>query len=206
VSSPRIPKPNRAPGAERPESAPPISASAAVPASAAAAGAAALAAEARAQASPEVLAAETTAFVGGFERWSAHKAAEAGASIPRMRLLYAIHCHGPRKMADLAGELDVTPRNVTAIVDGLEAEGLVRRVPHATDRRVTLVELTCNRDNVASQVDSYRGAVGGLFAGMDETDRHTLLRLLGVMRARMRLDEGRAGARPTVAEEPEESR
>ena len=202
MSSPQVRKLNRTSGAERPESA----RTAAAVAAGVGAGAAAPADTARAQASPEALAAETTAFVGGFERWSAHKAAEAGASIPRMRLLYAIHCHGPRKMADLAGELDVTPRNVTAIVDSLEAEGLVRRVPHATDRRVTLVELTCNRDNVASQFDSYQGAVGGLFAGMDEADRYTLLRLLGVMRARMRLDEGRSGARPTVAGEPEESR
>jgi DNA-binding MarR family transcriptional regulator len=131
------------------------------------------------------LSAETTAFVDCFERWSARKAAAAGASIPRIRLLYSIHCHGPRKMADLAGELDVTPRNVTALVDGLEAEGLVRRTPHATDRRITLVELTCNRDRVAAQFDAYQSSVEELFSELGQQDRATLLRLLKALRARM---------------------
>jgi DNA-binding MarR family transcriptional regulator len=94
-------------------------------------------------------------------------------------------------MADLAGELDVTPRNVTAIVDGLEADGLVRRVPHATDRRVTLVELTCNRDSVASQFGSYQRSVGSLFADLDDQDRLTLLRLLATLREKMRGDDRR---------------
>jgi DNA-binding MarR family transcriptional regulator len=92
-------------------------------------------------------------------------------------------------MADLAGELDVTPRNVTALVDGLEAEGLVRRVPHATDRRVTLVELTCNREKVASQFASYQSSIGGLFADLGDEDQLTLLRLLAALRARMRQDD-----------------
>ena len=33
-------------------------------------------------------------------------------------------------------------RSVTNIVDRLQADGLVRRVPHPTDRRATLVEVT----------------------------------------------------------------
>jgi DNA-binding MarR family transcriptional regulator len=140
----------------------------------------------------EALSAETTAFVGAFDRWSARRAADAGASIPRIKLLYAIHCHGPRKMADLAGELDVTPRNVTALVDGLEAEGLVRRVPHATDRRVTLVELTCNRDRVADQFATYQGSIGSLFADLDDAQRAALVRLLSALRTKMRADDAAA--------------
>ena len=33
-------------------------------------------------------------------------------------------------MSDLADALGVTPRNITALVDGLEEEGMVRRVAH----------------------------------------------------------------------------
>lgn len=131
------------------------------------------------------LAAETAGFADSFERWSARRAALAGDSIPRIRLLYSIHCHGPRKMADLADELDVTPRNVTALVDGLEAEGLVRRTPHASDRRVTLVELTCNRDGVAAQFAAYQSSIEELFSDLSQQDRRTLLRLLKALRARM---------------------
>jgi DNA-binding MarR family transcriptional regulator len=133
----------------------------------------------------EALAIEVAAFVASFERWSGRKAAEVGASAPRMKLLYAVRCHGPRKMADLADALDTTPRNVTAIVDALEADGLVRRTPHATDRRVTLVELTCDRDRVAEQFGRYQGFVEELFVNLDAADKRTLLHLLAGLRAQM---------------------
>jgi DNA-binding MarR family transcriptional regulator len=38
--------------------------------------------------------------------------------------------------------LMVHPTSVTNIVDRLESDGLVRRTPHPTDRRTTLVEIT----------------------------------------------------------------
>jgi DNA-binding MarR family transcriptional regulator len=136
------------------------------------------------------LGAQTAAFVETFERWARRKAIEAGASIPRLRLLYSVHCNGPQKMADLADDLTVTPRNVTALVDGLEAEGLVRRVPHSTDRRVTMVELTCSSDRVASQFAAYQASVEALFAELDTADRATLLRLLTTLHERMRADGG----------------
>ena len=134
------------------------------------------------------LGAQTAAFVDTFERWARHKAIDAGASIPRLRLLYSVYCHGPRKMADLADELTVTPRNVTALVDGLEADGLVKRVPHATDRRVTMVELTCSSDRVASQFAAYQASVEGLFAGLDEADLTTFRRLIATLGDRMHAD------------------
>jgi DNA-binding MarR family transcriptional regulator len=144
------------------------------------------------------LAVETAAFVDAFERWAGRKAVAAGASIPRLRLLYAVHCHGPQKMADLADELTVTARNVTALVDGLEAEGLVRRVPHSTDRRVTLVELTCNSELVAAQFGAYQASVERLFAGLTVKDQRTLLRLLTTLHERIHADAGSStGAKET---------
>jgi DNA-binding MarR family transcriptional regulator len=136
------------------------------------------------------LAAAAVAFADTFERWSNRKAVEAGASVPRLRLLYAVHCHGPQKMADLAGALGVTPRNVTALVDGLEAEGMVRRVPHSTDRRVTLVELTSNSDGVETQFETYQDSLASLFTGLNAADQKTLLRLLETIHDRMHADAG----------------
>jgi DNA-binding MarR family transcriptional regulator len=141
---------------------------------------------------------QTGAFADAFGRWANRKAAEAGASVPRLRLLYAVHCHGPQKMADLADELTVTPRNVTALVDGLEAEGLVRRIPHATDRRVTLVELTCSPERVAGQFEAYQASIERLFEALTVDDQRTLLRLLATLQERMRVEvdcsTARAGA------------
>jgi DNA-binding MarR family transcriptional regulator len=141
---------------------------------------------------------QTAAFVDEFERWAHRKAIEAGASVPRLRLLYSIHCNGPRKMADLAEELTVTPRNVTALVDGLEADGLVRRVPHSTDRRITLVELTCNSERVEKQFGAYQSSLADLFSGLTEDDQRELARMLSTLHERM----GTSAPGATAAVEP----
>ena len=65
-----------------------------------------------------------------------------GTTPARARLLAVLQCHGSRKMSELGAELGVTPRNITKLVDGLEAEGLVARKAHPSDRRATLVSLT----------------------------------------------------------------
>ena len=61
---------------------------------------------------------------------------------PRLRVLEALHCQGPAKMKTLADALGLSARNLTAVADSLEEEGLVRRVAHPSDRRATLLELT----------------------------------------------------------------
>ncbi|RVW05948.1 MarR family winged helix-turn-helix transcriptional regulator [Rhodococcus spongiicola] len=50
--------------------------------------------------------------------------------------------NGALPMAKASARLQVHPTSVTNAVDRLEAAGLVRRVPHPTDRRATLVEIT----------------------------------------------------------------
>ncbi|GGU49889.1 MarR family transcriptional regulator [Streptomyces albospinus] len=60
------------------------------------------------------------------------------------RLLRIVdHYRGtPPRMADLAERLEVVPRAVTTLVDALEANGAVRRVPDPANRRVVRIELT----------------------------------------------------------------
>lgn len=50
--------------------------------------------------------------------------------------------HGSLPLGKIGDRLQVHATSVTSIVDGLEADGFVRRVPHATDRRTTLAEIT----------------------------------------------------------------
>ncbi|WP_073455950.1 MarR family winged helix-turn-helix transcriptional regulator [Pseudonocardia thermophila] len=45
-------------------------------------------------------------------------------------------------MRVMGERLQLHPTSVTNIVDRLQADGLVRRIPHPTDRRATLVEIT----------------------------------------------------------------
>jgi DNA-binding MarR family transcriptional regulator len=145
-----------------------------------------------AEATTDDLVAAAAGFASGFERWANRRAVEAGLGAQRLRLLNVVHCHGPQKMADLAGALAVTPRNVTALVDGLESDGLIRRVPHSTDRRVTMVELTCSSDSVESQFRAFQDSIGSLFADLDDDDRRTLLRLLTTLHDRMHADTGKS--------------
>ncbi|MFE5794533.1 MarR family winged helix-turn-helix transcriptional regulator [Streptomyces sp. NPDC056503] len=67
-----------------------------------------------------------------------------GITPAQSRLLRLVAQFGdaPPRMADLAARLEVVPRAVTSLVDGLEAAGRVRRVPDPGNRRVIRIELT----------------------------------------------------------------
>ncbi|APU39093.1 MarR family winged helix-turn-helix transcriptional regulator [Streptomyces sp. TN58] len=68
-----------------------------------------------------------------------------GITPAQSRLLRLVsHYEGEQapRMADLAARLEVVPRAVTTLVDGLEASGCVRRVPDPANRRVIRIELT----------------------------------------------------------------
>jgi DNA-binding MarR family transcriptional regulator len=64
-----------------------------------------------------------------------------GVSLSSYKVLKAL-TPGERSMRELSDLLQISPRTVTDLVDGLEGRGLVARGPHPTDRRVTLLALT----------------------------------------------------------------
>lgn len=88
----------------------------------------------------QALAALTARFAGSYLRFMGGRG--DALSYPRLRVLELLEVAGPTIMRDLAERLAMTARNITAIVDVLEEAGLVARVPHPTDRRATVVELT----------------------------------------------------------------
>jgi DNA-binding MarR family transcriptional regulator len=74
------------------------------------------------------------------ERW----AESHGLSEGRMQLLFRLR-KAPEQsiaMAELAESMGVSPRNITGLVDNLERDGLVERVPDPRDRRSVLARLT----------------------------------------------------------------
>ena len=102
-----------------------------------------------------------------------------GTTYARMRLLRVLQGHGPQIMTALSEWLAVTPRNVTVLVDGLESEGLVRRVPHPEDRRATIVELTDEGEAVITAAHAQHTVRAvALFESLDEEDQATLLVLI----------------------------
>jgi DNA-binding MarR family transcriptional regulator len=71
----------------------------------------------------------------------------------------------------LSQALHCTPRNVTDLVDALEASGLAARGPHPTDRRATLVRLTSRGEAEAAQMQvGFQLLAGTLFGDVAPTD------------------------------------
>lgn len=67
---------------------------------------------------------------------------EQGLTRSRAEVIWRLHHLGPVTQRALSEALRCTPRNVTGLVDALEATGHVARLPHPSDRRATLVTLT----------------------------------------------------------------
>ena len=88
--------------------------------------------------------------------------------------------------------MHVTPRAITALVDGLVATGFVTREPHPSDRRATLVTFTeRGRTTAQALLDGHRRLARQLFAdlppnvfdGFDVGLLHVLARFRGVLAA-----------------------
>ncbi|WP_066910470.1 MarR family winged helix-turn-helix transcriptional regulator [Millisia brevis] len=76
-----------------------------------------------------------------------------------LRLL-AFTRSGRLPMAKAGARLQVHPTSVTNAVDRLEAAGLARRLPHPTDRRTTLVDITAaGREVVAAATEDLNARV-----------------------------------------------
>jgi DNA-binding MarR family transcriptional regulator len=135
-------------------------------------------------------------FAQVFRRWIRSHVADDGVSPARLRLLGVLHCQGPLTMSHLGEELGVTARNVTTLVDALEREGLVRRTPHPTDRRATVIDLTpAGAARAAVLVDTFTEQIAGLFRELPRTDQRELLRLVDALIAALqeRGPNGRGG-------------
>ena len=130
---------------------------------------------------------EFAAFGPAYMRWVRSCLGEGGTTYARMRLLGVLRCGGPQIMSGLSGELGVTPRNVTALVDALEEEGLVRRKPHPSDRRATVIEMT--GEGASTCEGMYHGhaeAAAEVFDDLSEEDRRELLRILETLRGALK--------------------
>jgi DNA-binding MarR family transcriptional regulator len=133
---------------------------------------------------------ELTVLIG---RDSADSLAGQGLTESRAHLLWQLQQRGPCTQATLAADLHVTPRAITALVDGLVAAGFVTREPHPSDRRAALITFT-ERGTAAAQwlLDAHRGLARQLFAGLpddvfhgfDAGLRHVLTQFRGVVAER----------------------
>lgn len=118
-------------------------------------------------------------FRTSMDRWLEHHQLSEG----RMGVLWRLRGSGPMTLGDLASQLDVSPRNITGLIDHLEKDGLVARVPDPVDRRAVRAHLTGTGEaklrSVRSEMDRARSNVLAGFTE-DEIDllRHLCLKLI----------------------------
>jgi DNA-binding MarR family transcriptional regulator len=105
---------------------------------------------------------------------------EFATTLPRFDLLAQLEREpGGLTMGELSQRLMVTGGNVTGVTDQLEAEGLVTRAAHPTDRRAFSVQLTpAGRRQFRRMAAVHEQWVIELFAGWtadEKTEVYTLL-------------------------------
>jgi DNA-binding MarR family transcriptional regulator len=106
-----------------------------------------------------------------------------GVSEGRMGVLWSLTRSGSMSLGDLAAALDVSPTNITGLVDHLERDGLVVRAPDPEDRRAIKATLSpLGRAKIAAiqkEMGSVRETILAGFTDEELKDlRHLCLKLV----------------------------
>jgi DNA-binding MarR family transcriptional regulator len=106
----------------------------------------------------------------------------------RATLMTLLHHQGPMMQTALARAVRVSRRNITGLVDGLEASGLATRSPHPSDGRALLVALTPRGTKAAAALSrDERAFARYLFTNLTAAELQQLAD--GLQRLLTRLDE-----------------
>lgn len=101
-------------------------------------------------------------------------------TLPRFDVMAALYRRRDGvTMSELSRMLLVSNGNATAVVDRLEADGMVRRTPSDIDRRTVYVALT--PEGIAAfetMASGHEAEVDKLFAGLSEADLDALTEIL----------------------------
>jgi DNA-binding MarR family transcriptional regulator len=97
-------------------------------------------------------------------------------------MLLLLSRRGSLPMARIGERLQVHPASVTNAVDRLEGQGFVRRTPHPTDRRTTLIQLTDDGRCVAAKATDELNASVFAEPGLGPADVERLVAVLEELR------------------------
>ncbi|OZM71192.1 MarR family transcriptional regulator [Amycolatopsis antarctica] len=103
----------------------------------------------------------------------------SGLTSSRAHVLWVLADRGPSMQQRLASDLEVSPRNVTALVDALVSGGFVSRETHPADRRACLVTLTAAGKRAVTAMARGRETLAvELFGSLSARDRAVAARVL----------------------------
>ena len=120
----------------------------------------------------------------------------AGLSPARLSALSVVVFRGPLTLGDLAAAEGVRSATMTGIVNGLEAEGVVRRRPHASDGRAVLIEASAGGRRLLEQARARRiDLVASKLGDLSEADLELLWQAAELLESRFALRPWRPVAR-----------
>jgi DNA-binding MarR family transcriptional regulator len=126
-------------------------------------------------------------------------------TFPRYELLVRLHFLGESTPLNLLGRhLQLHQTSVTSLVDKLEAQGLIKRVRHPTDRRSTIAQMTDAGRRLLHRAIDLLNAELFRDPGLSDSDLRTLVGLLMKLRVSWHDIENLDGWEPVLAEAPQE--
>jgi MarR family transcriptional regulator, 2-MHQ and catechol-resistance regulon repressor len=104
---------------------------------------------------------------------------EQKLTTPQFGVLEILHKMGPVPLKKISEEMMVTGANITCVVDNLEKEGFVKRVPSKEDRRVIHAELTPQgKAKIESIMPAYSDSMATVISPLSDHEQKELTRLL----------------------------
>jgi DNA-binding MarR family transcriptional regulator len=125
---------------------------------------------------------ERDAIADTFNRLAIHVlrlSSQSELSLSAASTLARLQRSGALRLTDLAERERITQPSMTALVNRLESQGLVRRNADPTDGRAVLVEVTdAGRVALARRAEARVGTMAADLADLDEADLRTLVAAL----------------------------
>jgi DNA-binding MarR family transcriptional regulator len=116
-----------------------------------------------------------------FKRLGWHQHSIAGCTPSEIRVLICVKRGGSPlvTVSEISKHLSVTPPSITQILNTLEARGLIERHMDTTDRRMIVVNLTEQGEQVTEQADeAFSATMKGLINYLGEQQSNQLADLL----------------------------
>jgi DNA-binding MarR family transcriptional regulator len=126
-----------------------------------------------------ILRAGDTAFQMGESYFASHNITPGRFAVLMLLLKKTKGCTAAGTPAELAEMSGVTRATMTGLIDTLERDGLVKREPDPTDRRMMSVNLTPKGVGLMHEIlPGHFQRIASLMAPLNEGERKTLVRLL----------------------------
>ena len=116
------------------------------------------------------------------QRWTAAATEQEPGSLTERQAQLLRSVGDTPRISDVVAALHTTPSVVTGLLDRLERQGLVRRVPSHQDRRAVLVELTAaGRVRRDQGTEAQVAALAAAFASLSDDDLAVVVDCLALL-------------------------